>query len=434
MKISKYCKIYPSGESPDLCVLFLTKNAAKILVPPSLIYDIETRQLRSDETAELIKLGFLAGDDKTETLAMSTLIDELNETNRTFYAKVVLNLDCNLGCKYCFEGTRKGKYYMSEETIKGLVRFAGSSMFESKEAIEITYYGGEPLLSSGLIIDISEKLRAVADSRGMKYNFSLVTNGTLLRKDLVSRLKPLGLTHANVTIDGTADNHNRYRPFKSGSGSFDTIIGNVKDNCDELQINIGGNYTKENFRRFPMLLDYFLSEGLTPDRLGNIRLSPVTQESGEYANPDFTEGCLSLNEPWLAGAWLYLREEILRRGYRTEKVMPMPCIMEINDSFVINYNGDIYKCPSLIGRNEFCVGNLNSGLIDYRKSHNLDNWKNNECLDCCYLPLCFGGCRYMKLVRDGNMDGIECRKTYFDSVLESLVYQDTKYWPRTGQE
>ncbi len=376
---------------------------------------------------QLRKLGFIVDDVEQERSEMRALMEELDAMNKSFYAKVVLNLDCNLACKYCFEGTRKGKFYMTEETVESFFRFVNNGMLRHKEKIEITYYGGEPLLSSGLILDMSRRLKSVADSGGQKFTFSLVTNGTLLTRALAEKLKPLGLTHANVTIDGPADIHNTYRPFRSGKGSFDLIVGNLKAVCDIVPVRIGGNYTKANFRRFPLLLDYLMSEGLTPERVGNVQFSPATQESGEFALSDFTEGCLSFGEPWLVEAWMYLREEILRRGYRTTKVLPMPCMMEIRDGFVINYNGDIYKCAGLIGRKEFCVGNLKNGVADYRQSHNLDNWKNDQCLDCAYLPICFGGCRYMKLVREGNMEGIDCRKPYFDAVLESLVKQDIAY-------
>ena len=124
---------------------------------------------------------------------------------------------------------------------------------------------------------------------------------------------------------------------------------------------------------------------------------------------------------------MYLREEILKRGYRMDRVIPVSCMMELKQRVVINYNGDIYKCAGLIGRREFCVGNLKSGVKDYRRSHHLDNWKNEKCLACVYLPLCFGGCRYMKLLQEGSMEGIDCKKPYFDAALESLVLQDIKY-------
>jgi uncharacterized protein len=93
---------------------------------------------------------------------------------------------------------------------------------------------------------------------------------------------------------------------------------------------------------------------------------------------------------------------------------------------VINYDGALYKCPGLIGRKEFCAGTVKKGLRDYASTYNLGHWKNGECLACSYLPLCFGGCRYLKLIRDGTMQGNDCKKEYFDKALESLVLQDVK--------
>ena len=99
-------------------------------------------------------------------------------------------------------------------------------------------------------------------------------------------------------------------------------------------------------------------------------------------------------------------------------------MMELDDSLVVNYDGSLYKCPGFIGRQGFCIGDLRNGVQEYRQSHNLDNWKNEECLNCSYLPLCFGGCRYMKLLCDGNLDGIDCKKPYLDATLETLICQD----------
>jgi uncharacterized protein len=126
-------------------------------------------------------------------------------------------------------------------------------------------------------------------------------------------------------------------------------------------------------------------------------------------------------------AGLFLREEILRRGYTMERMQPVVCMMEHRNNILVNYDGDIYKCPGLIGRQEYKAGDIRTGIKDYRDSHNLDNWKNEECLDCEYLPLCFGGCRYMKYVRDGNMAGVDCKKPYFDATLEKIVKQDIRY-------
>jgi uncharacterized protein len=41
--------------------------------------------------------------------------------------------------------------------------------------------------------------------------------------------------------------------------------------------------------------------------------------------------------------------------------------------------------------------------------------------------MCFGGCRYMMLIKDGNINALDCKKDYLDASLETLVKQDIKY-------
>jgi len=78
------------------------------------------------------------------------------------------------------------------------------------------------------------------------------------------------------------------------------------------------------------------------------------------------------------------------------------------------------------------VGSLSSGVRDYRVSHNLDLWKNDECLECPYLPICFGGCRLLPLLRTGAIDAVDCRKAYYDEVLEEILLQDLRYAGKTA--
>ena len=434
MILSKYCKIFPHKKYPDAFILFSTKKASSVLISKSVLDDIEKDKLSSEEKETLVEVGFLVQDENTEKQEMLHFIDDLNTINKKFKAIVVLNLDCNLACRYCFEGKRKGKFYMTGETADLFVKFVRKKLFKSPplakggeggffEEIKITFYGGEPLLSTELIIHISKELKSLAQAGGINYSFSLITNGTLLSPDVVRKLKPFGLTSADITVDGPRNVHDRFRPFRSGKGSFDAIIKNAKDICDMIDIHIGGNFTKENYIEFPYLLDYLIDNGLSPDRLSSLNFYPVIMERPDFALPDFTSGCVSINEAWLFDASIFLRGVILGKGFRTQKITPASCMMDLDDSLVVNYDGSIYKCPGFIGREEFCIGDLRNGVQEYRQSHNLDNWKNEECLNCSYLPLCFGGCRYMKLLRDGNLDGIDCKKPYLDATLETLICQ-----------
>jgi uncharacterized protein len=277
------------------------------------------------------------------------------------------------------------------------------------------------------VLRISKKLRTFAKKIKLKYSFSFITNGTLLTRRVVEKLKPLGLKSAGVTLDGPREVHDAFRSFKSGKGSFDVIIKNIQDVCSLMEVQIGGNYTRAYYREFPRLLDHFIENGITPKRISSVDFNPVISERSEFAPPDFHDGCMSTSEPWLSEATVFLRHEVLKRGFHTRELLPSVCAIERRSSIVVNFDGTLYKCPGLIGRKNFCVGDLTNGIIDYRSSHALDNWKNKKCLSCSYLPLCFGGCRYMKLVRDGDLRGVDCKKRYFDKILETLVLQDIKY-------
>lgn len=428
MQLSRYLKIYPFEEKPGHLLLFSTKKASKILLKKETYQAIEKGIFSSSDEALLSKLGIIVHDREEEKRTVFGLFDDINTKNTGLSIMVVLNLDCNFSCIYCYEGDMKGKLYMSDDTADLLIDFIKDNFPDYKKSLLIDFYGGEPLLSLGLIEYISRALKSFTESRGASYSFTLVTNGSLFKKQVAEELAPLGLQSVKITVDGPAEIHNRYRPFKSGAGSFDTIIRNIKETCDLVKIGIGGNFEKTNYEKFPLLLDYLAREGLTPDKIGMVKFDPVMKPpEGDLSPPDYRGGCMSTNEPWLVGAAALLREEILKRGYTTLKLIPITCMVEIADSYVVNFDGVIYKCPGFIGKKGYEVGDLRTSVKDFTGSYKLGIWKNEGCADCEYLPLCFGGCRYMTFVRDGNIDKLDCQKAYLDASLETLVKQDIEY-------
>lgn len=427
MRLSRYVKIFHSRDDPQRMLLFSTRSFAKLLVPHALLAAIEDGTLTEKEQETLIRNGFLVHDSDEERREMLAVIDEANRRSSRAVLTVVMNLDCNLACTYCYEGAQRGRHYMSSATGELLVRFAGKEFLGRGKDLQLDYYGGEPLLSAVLIRDISGTLKSLAQRQGRSFEFTLVTNGTLLSRAAVSQLVPLGLKSARITLDGPRENHDRHRPFVSGEGSFDVIIRNMAEVSDLISIGIGGNYTRENYRSFPQLLDTLSANGLTPERISHVLFSPVSKTLGKHLSPEFSEGCVSVDEPWLLEASVFLREEILRRGFFTPRVAPTICMIELRDNLVVNYDGVLYKCPAFIGCRGLGAGHLESGCNDYGRSHNLDVWKKDQCRDCAYLPLCFGGCRFLRLLRTGSIDDVECRRSYFDAVLEEFVLQDIRY-------
>jgi uncharacterized protein len=427
MELSHYIKIFPYKEDLRHLILYSTLTTSTVLLEKEVIDRIRSQTLAPTEEESLVDLGFLVSDIDKEKKEILELLEKINENNKRLSLVSIMNLNCNLSCIYCFEGDMKGKLYMGRDTADLLIDFISKRLSLYKKILNVDFYGGEPLLSLDLIKYISSRLGALARKRGIDYKFNLVTNGVLLTRKTVESLVPLGLKSVKITLDGPKDIHDKCRPFKSGAGSFDIIIKNIKDVCHMVKVNVGGNYSEKNYRRFPELLDFMVSEGLTADMIPNVKFDPLIKTDNWEAPVDFRDGCESIKEPWLTGASLYLREEILKRGFNTPEIGPAPCMIDIKDEFVVNYDGTIYKCPGFIGKKGYEIGSLENGVVNYSDTYHLDLWNNEQCIDCEYLPLCFGGCRYMKLLRDDNLEGVDCKKEYLDATLEAFINQDIKY-------
>jgi uncharacterized protein len=429
MQLSHYLKIYPYEEKPGYLLLFSTKRTSVIVINEKTFQAIEQGALSHEDEALLFKHGVIVPDRKEEKQEMLGLLDKMNARNPVLNSMVVLNLDCNFACLYCYEGDMKGNLYMSDETAALLIDLIKKNFIGEKKKLVIDFYGGEPLLSLRLLKSISRELKAFAQEKGGSFNFNLVTNGALFKRQVAEDLVPLGLERIKITLDGPAEVHNKYRPFKSGAGSFDTLIKNISETCDLVKISIGGNFESQNYKEFVFLLDFLNKEKLTPDKIDAVKFDPVSKRpEGDLSPADYKNGCMSMDEPWLIKASEFLREEILKRGYKTPKISPFFCMVDNKSSFVVNFDGVIYKCPAFIGKEGFAVGDVRNGIDDYTNFYKLGLWKNyKECTECVYLPLCFGGCRYMTFIQNGNIDALDCRKPYLDASLEALIKQEVKY-------
>lgn len=424
MHLSRYLKRYPCPERPGHLILFSTRTAAIAIVPEKIVADVEQGTVSPATGETLARLGFLVPDTIDEAEEVRRFFDTINQQRHLATIIAVLNMDCNLACTYCFEGGMKGKRYMSPETADWLISFLDQRYFARGLSLNLDFYGGEPLLSMDLIRVVAGRLAELAALRGLSCSFGMVSNGTLLTGAVARELASLGVRGIQVTLDGLRDNHDRFRPFVSGKGSFDVIVRNLRESCDLLDISIVCNYTEENYRHFPPLLDYLLDVGLSPGRIASLNFAPITRLGADELPPEFNDSCASLNLPWVHESQLFLRQEALNRGYAVAKLRPPLCMVELSDDLVVTHDGELYKCPAFMGRKGLAVGTLEEGVADYRDSHALDVWKNEECFSCEYLPFCYGGCRLARLVQSGEIAGVDCRRDYYEASLERYVRQE----------
>ena len=424
MQLSRYLITFPHPEKPGRFILLATRRCAVLELSEGLLGRLLSGAEQSENEREtFIRLGVLAQDRAAERAEMLATFDTINRTSRRFEVTAVLTLECNLACPYCFEDPFRGRHIMSAQTADLLVTRLTEQMAQGHDVL-VDFYGGEALLRRELLHSIAGRLQMAAAQHGVAFTFNIFSNGVLLTRPTVESLLPLGLQAVRTTLDGPPDIHNVQRPFVSGRGSFDVILGNLVAVHDIVALRIGGNYTRENYRRFPELLDLLLAAGISPARLRDVVFSPVMPKADGTGLGDHGVTCACTTEPWAIEANLFLRDEIIRRGFPTDTLGPSACIIEFEHDWVVNWNGDIYKCPVFMGDERMRVGTLSDGVGDYSRSHNLDIWKNDECLECAYLPLCFGGCRFFRRLQAGAIDGVDCRRVMYDASLVRIVQQD----------
>ncbi len=427
MFLSHYAHIFSWPDDPELRLVYSSRTGSKALVPAEILDNIKPQSLDREDEQTLSELGLIVKDRDQEKEEAAGMVREINSLRQVMSVSVILNLHCNFRCRYCYEGSQKSRRFMSAETANQLIAHIKERFEPGMTKLTLDFYGGEPLLSIGLIKHIAGSLKPFIKSRGGTFECSLVTNGSLLTPKVVEQLVAVGLKRAKITIDGPPENHNFFRPYRSGGPTFDRIIGNIRECCDLINIGISGNFTKDNFEQFPLLFDHLLANNLTPDRVYRLSFSPVLYVNDEFSS-GFCGGCASCNEEWLGKAAPFLRGEILKRGYRTGDISPSLCMVDVDNSFVVHYDGTIYQCVAMIGHNEYSCGDIWSGMTDYRQKYHLDHWQQEEeCTQCPYLPLCFGGCRYMAFQRDGHMEKVDCQKNFFNATLEHLIRQDITY-------
>lgn len=423
MQSSHYVKVYPFPDDDELVLLLSTRTGAIAAIPKDVWSELEKGGKPDDELVEVLEpLGMLVASAEEEIGETHNLLAAINNNRQGDQVAVILNLRCNFACPYCYESGIMDGAEMSPETADALVEFIKSRWREDQQELVLQFYGGEPLLSEGLISRIAGELKPFAESKGGKFWFSLVTNASLLRKEVVERLAPLGLEGAKVTLDGPKSSHDRSRPTLAGGPTFERIISNLRECAGSLRLSIGGNFTRENYAEFTELLDHLLEVGLGPEEIEQIQFNPVMHVDGVQAVGEHLSGCVTVNEPWVSKATTELHCAVLKRGFSAPEILPSPCAVDIETTFSVHVNGAITKCPALVGDTRFEVGDLTSGMRGIDKVFGAQSWRaHKKCATCEYLPLCFGGCRFMSLQRSGDIKGLDCKKLHFDSVLPKMI-------------
>lgn len=136
---------------------------------------------------------------------------------------------CNLKCSYCHrEGQPRSSDEMTPSEISRIARIAAEL-----GATNVKLTGGEPLIRS----DIVEIIRLLNETRTIK-EISMVTNGTLLTRQLAAGLERNGLVRVNINIPSVEDD--TYKRLTGGElkDAFEGVRAALSSGLFPVKINM----------------------------------------------------------------------------------------------------------------------------------------------------------------------------------------------------
>lgn len=428
MKPSRYNFIWPGGD-PGKAIIFnsLTTALAEVDSADAELLDVPRFDYHAlPEAARrladgLKQGGFLLEDETEELKILEYAFNSRKYDPRWLGFTIAPTLRCNFACTYCFEQAGEGQdrrdgqqALMPEKVQQELLNYIKRAA-KTVKGVHITWFGGEPLLGKEVIFGLSEKIIALTGENGLDYTARMITNGYLLAGDpeMVQKLKDSRIKAFQITLDGPPEVHNSRRMLKAGKGpTFDRVLEGIKLlRANELDVALRINVDRSNLDAALELLDILEANNLKDI---SIQLGQVVAD---------TAGCKSIENSCATKEEFtvlnqVLQEVLRQRGFKAGQTPYYPriaysCLANQVNSYVIDPDGDMYKCWSEIGDKPARIGNIvgfrQRGREERMKEIRWLTWEPfqyPDCVQCKVLPICMGNCAYRAMFV--NKDKPDC--------------------------
>lgn len=429
-KLSKYNFTYPYPKLADgkkQTVLYNTRTGSIALIEEDKLAQYQNfaengTPVADEELLKDLKLGgYVVDEDFDELAVLKYNLNTGRYNSHSLGLTIAPTSDCNFRCIYCYEKDSIKPVTMSEQTQEELIDFV-KWYAPYINGLDITWYGGEPLMAIGIIEKLTAKFLEICQERNIEYTAFMITNGYLLTEKNLQKLQELKVTGIQVTLDGDALDHDQRRCLKGGLPTFDKIIQNLCAGKDKLpkQVAIRINADRHNIDRVDNVIRILKEKGLE-DKVDPY-LAMVENSNNSYND----NSCLHCNE-----FCQYNFDFLMRNKMDVTKHIPVQaantCCADCVASYVVGADGKLYKCWDDIGIEECSVGTLKEGekVSKHLLSYMLyDATEDPECRECKFLPVCMGGCPHKRLqTPDYRCTSMKYGLESFMSVIPEMLEQ-----------
>lgn len=358
-----------------------------------LLSIVETLDLAHPALEKFRKYGLIVNFDQAAALEASgrSCCGLSSAVNLT----ICPTIGCNFDCPYCFEDHRSGK--MSPEVQDQVVLLAEKMLqsFGARE-LNITWFGGEPLLASDVIESLSVRLMELSERKSVKYNAGIVTNGYLLDERNAELLGRCRIDQAQITLDGVEEVHDRTRHLAGGGKTFAHICKNLRCNKLPFKVLIRHNVYEDNLDQVEPLRTFV--KQLAQESGNDIQYYPaLVCSNAKLEKRDKTLDPLQKEQ-----SIMDLELELEAGRYRAKG--GIYCGANILSCVSTDDAGRLYKCWSDVDKPERSFGtaaswNPDMPIFSAESPDALASYLNTccptpdpECRECLWLPMCGGGC------------------------------------------
>jgi len=392
--------------------------------------------------------------------------------NRVESLVLQVTQNCNMRCSYCsftygdnVRSRSHNKRSMDHALAIKAIDFYYNHTKDAKR-VNISFYGGEPLLEFELIKQLI--LYSLAKFEGKDIYFNITTNAILLTPE---RLKFLAShnTTLMVSLDGPKEIHDKSRKLAgTGDGSFDLIIRQLralKRECPKEYKALSFNSVIDPLNDLDSLIKFYgsdlfndsmlaLQDAVSSYSIGDFSINtPIMDTPFGTSNDGTAEFAISERDSGLLAMYsilglaersdlnplaINIEASIITENSRLTPSTQLaeyspkggPCIPGVHSTFV-RLDGTFFPCEKASDISDaLSIGNVENGY-DYGRLHellNIGHLTEHACINCWAINHCstcaihgnMGDCLSKDLIL-GRCDSV---KAQFKSALYEMIALD----------
>lgn len=410
LKVSDYLHTsgshYRADDESRYRMIYATRTGTVACFPSDVVTQLENGQADAITEEHLKDLKDIQAVVDAEIDELNFVLNRQRRSNHSLATRNYVLLPsgyCNMGCSYCGQLHKPGKLPDSHRDAVAKRVLAGINE-ETTEKVNVSWFGGEPMVGYPVIVDLSQQFIAECERLGKPYTSKIVTNGSLLTHDKARELYlDCRVSYIEITLDGPARIHDAHRPLKKGGGSFDHIVSVVKQILDDeelgcLHIRFRTNVDVNNREWVDEYIDLMAENEFFHDHV-DFNIVPVYSWSNDVSDIEIERSEFSK----LQVAWYQRMIDLgLHVSVLPESMVGTVCSATALRSEVISSSGNVFSCTEhpLVPQHEMSdsLGKVKQLPLTVRPVGPYDDWTETVeagktwCATCKLLPVCGGAC------------------------------------------